>query len=141
MNFKEEVLFYLGKNKSYHGFNFYEEDESGEIEDVEGSEASCKTKKCKEDCASKKTEKACPECGKTEDKCKCKKSVQTGTKGGDDDEDGDHVSAAVKTEKKEDKSPKDFGQTPEELEMIKLIRGKTAKKGTIKESILNYAAF
>lgn len=85
MNFKEDVEFYLGKNRSfdYYGFdlmndNIAEEDESSDEN------------------ASTETDDVCPKCGKKACECKCscgKASV-----------------------------PADLGATPEEIEMIKLIK-------------------
>lgn len=108
MNFKEDVEFYLNSNKGfdYYGFNVAEgsvaeEDNTKEVDT--GSEASVKTKK--------KGKKTCPECGK--DPCECQASKKTETHGEEDD-DGWHASAGT--------PPADFGATPEEIEMIKLIK-------------------
>lgn len=56
-------------------------------------------------------EETCPKCGKTKKDCKCKGSVQTKTHGEEDDGGNWHASV-----------PADFGATPEEIEMIKLIK-------------------
>ena len=107
MNFKEDVEFYLKNNK---GFNYYGFDiENGSIAEEDGSEeenssdseASVKTKE----------KKVCPKCGKKP--CECEASLRTNTHGEEDD-DGWHASTNT--------APSDFGATPEEIEMIKLIK-------------------
>lgn len=116
MSFKENVEFYLkygeNKNFNYYGFdiandNIAEEDEENE----DNKEASVKTKK----------EKKCPKCGKKP--CECEASMKTGTHGEEDD-DGWHASTGT--------PPKDFGATPEEIEMIKLIRKNGGFGGSFK---------
>ncbi len=103
MNFKEDVEFYLKNNK---GFNYYGFDiENSSIAEEDGSEeeteASVKTKE----------KKVCPKCGKKP--CECEASLKTNTHGEEDD-DGWHASTNT--------APSDFGATPEEIEMIKLIK-------------------
>lgn len=104
-NFKDDVLYYLGKNPSDEiPFDLFEGEE-------------------------KEDEDTCPECGKKP--CECEKekdedkkskddeekaSKSTETAGGDDGDDGYHYSVAT------GKPAADFGATPEEIEMIKLIK-------------------
>lgn len=127
MNFKENVEFYLKQNNkfNYYGFDV----ENGNIaEDGEeatpdaGTEASTKTEK--------KNKKKCPKCGK--EPCECDASMRTGTHGEEDD-DGWHTSTQTKIKGGDDDDddrchasagtpPADFGATPEEIEMIKLIK-------------------
>ena len=113
MNFKEDVEFYLKNNK---GFNYYGFDiENGSIAEEDGSEEETEASvKTKEKCgASVKTKekKVCPKCGKKP--CECEASLKTNTHGEEDD-DGWHASTNT--------APSDFGATPEEIEMIKLIK-------------------
>lgn len=103
-SFKDDVLYYLGKNPSDETpFDLFEGEE-------------------KED---EKEEDVCPECGKKSCECECgkddkddeeKASKSTETAGGDDGDDGYHYSVAT------GKPASDFGATPEEIEMIKLIK-------------------
>lgn len=131
MSFKENVEFYLkyGKNKSfnYYGFDIAN-DSIAEEEDEDNKEASVKTKK----------EKKCPKCGK--EPCECDASMKTGTHGEEDD-DGWHASTQTKIKGGDDDDkccastgtpPKDFGATPEEIEMIKLIRKNGGFGGSFK---------
>lgn len=113
MNFKEDVEFYLKNNK---GFNYYGFDiENSSIAEEDGSEEETEASvKTKEKCgASVKTKekKVCPKCGKKP--CECEASLKTNTHGEEDD-DGWHASTNT--------APSDFGATPEEIEMIKLIK-------------------
>lgn len=108
MNFKENVEFYLKQNNkfNYYGFdvengNIAEDDDTAEGAGT-GAEASTKTEK---------KGKKCPKCGK--EPCECDASMRTKTHGEEDD-DGWHASAGT--------PPADFGATPEEIEMIKLIK-------------------
>ena len=108
MNFKENVEFYLKQNNkfNYYGFdvengNIAEDDDTAEGAGT-GAEASTKTEK---------KSKKCPKCGK--EPCECDASMKTNTHGEEDD-DGWHASAGT--------PPADFGATPEEIEMIKLIK-------------------
>jgi len=90
MNFKEDVEFYLGKNRTfnYYGFDIMNDDITEEEEEEEEEEEN----------ASTKTDDVCPKCGKKACECKCSCGENK---------------ASV---------PADFGVTPEEIEMIKLIR-------------------
>ena len=117
MNFKEDVEFYLKNNK---GFNYYGFDiENGSIAEEDGSEeesssdseASVKTKEKCGASVKTKEKKVCPKCGKKP--CECEASLKTNTHGEEDD-DGWHASTNT--------APSDFGATPEEIEMIKLIK-------------------
>ena len=101
MSFKEDVEFYLGRQNKfdYYGFDIENDDIAEEDEEGGEEEASVKTKK----------KKNCPECGK--EPCEC--SMKTSTHGEEDD-DGWHASANT--------PPADFGATPEEIEMLRLIR-------------------
>lgn len=111
MNFKEGVEFYLKNNRdfNYYGFDIAN-DSIAEDEDESGDEE-----------ASVKTKKTCSKCGKepceceasTKTKNKCEASMKTNTHGEEDD-DGWHASTNT--------PPSDFGATPEEVEMIKLIK-------------------
>jgi hypothetical protein len=105
-SFKDDVLYYLGKNPSDETpFDLFEgEEKEDEKEDI------------------------CPDCGKKSCECECgkddkddkddeeKASKSTETAGGDDGDDGYHYSVAT------GKPAVDFGATPEEIEMIKLIK-------------------
>lgn len=105
-SFKDDVLYYLGKNPSDETpFDLFEgEEKEDEKEDI------------------------CPDCGKKSCECECgkddkddkddkeKASKSTETAGGDDGDDGYHYSVAT------GKPAADFGATPEEIEMIKLIK-------------------
>ena len=103
-SFKDDVLYYLGKNPSDETpFDLFEGEE-------------------KED---EKEEDTCPDCGKKSSECECgkddkddeeKASKSTETAGGDDGDDGYRYSVAT------GKPASDFGATPEEIEMIKLIK-------------------
>ena len=134
MNFKEDVEFYLKNNK---GFNYYCFDiENGSIAEEDGSEeesgsdseASVKTKEKCGASVKTKEKKVCPKCGKKP--CECEASLKTNTHGEEDD-DGWHASLKTNTHGEEDDdgwhastntAPSDFGATPEEIEMIKLIK-------------------
>lgn len=123
MGFKEDVEFYLNQDRfNYYGFDIANdsiaEEEDGAEEGGETSEASVKTKK-----------KKCPECGK--DPCECKASKKTKTPDEEDDNDSSKCSMKTGTHGEEDDDgwhasagtpPADFGSTPEEIEMIKLIK-------------------
>ncbi len=148
MSLKEDVEFYINM------LHLNEEDE-GDMEGAEDTEASCKTGKC-------------PVCGKK--KCECKASKSTNTV---DDDDGDSVHCAVKgaepedadeddmipklkkqaivnaTKKKKGKMPSDFGATPEERVMLKGLKasvalandhtnGRNPSCKTVKESLFGY---
>jgi len=96
--FKDDVLYYLGKTPC----KLFEEEDDKKKED---------------------DEETCPECGKKSSECECEKvdddekaSKSTETAGGDDGDDGYHYSVAT------GKPPADFGATPEELEMIRVIK-------------------
>ena len=132
MSFKENVEFYLkyGKNKSFNYYGFDIANDSIAEEDEDNKEASVKTKK----------EKKCPKCGK--EPCECDASMRTGTHGEEDD-DGWHASTQTKIKGGDDDDddkccastgtpPKDFGATPEEIEMIKLIRKNGGFGGSFK---------
>lgn len=103
MNFKEDVEFYLKNNKdfNYYGFDIANDSIAEDEDEGEGGDEE----------ASVKTKKTCPKCGK--EPCKCNASAATGTHGEEDD-DGWHASTNT--------APSDFGATPEEIEMIKLIK-------------------
>ncbi len=100
MSFKEDVEFYLGLNKKFDYYGFDIANDSIAEEDEE-----------EEETASVKTKDKCPVCGKA--KCACKSSKRTGTPEEEDD-DGWHASTGA--------MPADFGATPEEIEMLKLIK-------------------
>ena len=107
MNFKEDVEFYLKNNK---GFNYYGFDiENGSIAEEDGSEEESSSDS--EASVKTKEKKVCPKCGKKP--CECEASLKTNTHGEEDDE-GWHASTNT--------APSDFGATPEEIEMIKLIK-------------------
>ena len=107
MNFKEDVEFYLKNNK---GFNYYGFDiENGSIAEEDGSEEESSSDS--EASVKTKEKKVCPKCGKKP--CECEASLRTNTHGEEDD-DGWHASTNT--------APSDFGATPEEIEMIKLIK-------------------
>lgn len=109
MAFKDDVEFYLKSNNKfdYYGFDIANDSIA---EEEEEDEASVKTKKKCSNCGDascKCSEKTTP----SKDSTKC--SMETGTHGEEDD-DGWHASAGT--------PPTDFGATPEEIEMIKLIK-------------------
>lgn len=108
MNFKDDVEFYLKKNNKfdYYGFDIANDSIAEEDEETEGGDSESGSEE-----ASVKTKKKCSCCGK--DPCECNASKRTGTHGEEDD-DGWHASTNT--------PPADFGATPEEIEMLKLIK-------------------
>lgn len=119
MAFKDDVEYFLkkGDGLNYYGLdvntcNIAEDDEGGDEGGDEGD-------------ASKSTEKTCPCCGKK--KCECDASKSTGTKGGDDDNDGNasvatdavKVAEAVKKLREAGVIGQNFhATTPEEKKLV-----------------------
>lgn len=121
MAFKDDVEYFLkkGEGLNYYGLdvntcNIAEEDDS---DGGDGGDASKSTEK-----------KVCPCCGKK--KCECDASKSTGTKGGDDDNDG-YASVASDSAKmaemiaelrKNHQLPQNFRvETPEEKQIVAIL--------------------
>ena len=134
-SFKDDVLYYLGKNPSDETpFDLFEGEE-------------------KED---EKEEDVCPECGKKSCECECgkddkddeeKASKSTETAGGDDGDDGYHYSVATDGSNETAKelinrlnglleaAKGKKASTPEEKEMLAYITSKIAKKSAVKTAL------
>ena len=121
MNFKENVMFYLGNIN-----NIKESEENEELE------SSCETE-------------VCPECGKK--KCKCKKSIETGGDGDDgaikSSVKDDMVKKAMAIKKFRERNGKRYEFAPDheddeiakEMEKVAVEKSKAKEKKTMKESI------
>lgn len=134
-SFKDDVLYYLGKNPSDETpFDLFEGEE-------------------KED---EKKEDICPDCGKKSCECECgkgdkddeeKASKSTETAGGDDGDDGYHYSVATNGS---DETAKELinrlnglleaakgkkTSTPEEKEMLAYITSKISKNSSVKTAL------
>jgi hypothetical protein len=134
-SFKDDVLYYLGKNPSDETpFDLFEGEE-------------------KED---EKEEDVCPECGKKSCECECgkddkddeeKASKSTETAGGDDGDDGYHYSVATDGSNETAKelinrlnglleaAKGKKASTPEEKEMLALMNKILAKKSAVKTAL------
>jgi len=135
-SFKDDVLYYLGKNPSYEvPFDIFEGEEEKEEKDE------------------KEEEDTCPDCGKKSSECECEKddekksSKSTETAGGDDGDDGYHYSVATNGS---DETAKELinrlnglleaakgkkTSTPEEKEMLAYITSKISKNSSVKTSL------